>query len=409
MKVLFVSNLYPPNAIGGYEQLCFDVADAFVRRGHEVSVLTSDYGGGEKSYEGQTIFRGLRLNAPADNIYGSLHLTPDDRAAIDQHNAQQLTDVVEQISPDVIFVWNLYFLSQSFVDVIASADLPSVFFLTDNWLAAFLKPDYVARYFRDYVFSRPSFLRNWVGRLRRKDRGRKVDTHAIFSSRFMERYYRRAGLEFADTTVIYNGVTFPDEPAQSRGGRCVGTGVRLLFAGRVVEIKGVMTAIRALPLVSGACGGMDIELSIVGDQQEKPFCDQVHALVRDLGLSAQISFLPPVSEAELPGLFASHDIYLFPSLYEPFSLTLLHAMNAGVPIVASSAGGNPEAIEHRRNGMLHQVGNHRELAGSVVELIHNPDLANRLGRAAQERSMQFQFEKMVNELDAYFQLLRGKE
>src|SRR5262249_19719262 len=41
MKILFVSNLYPPNTIGGYERLCFEVAAAFVEADHEVAVLTS--------------------------------------------------------------------------------------------------------------------------------------------------------------------------------------------------------------------------------------------------------------------------------------------------------------------------------------------------------------------------------
>ena len=46
MRVLFVSNLYPPNVVGGYERLCFEVASAFASRGHEVHVLASGHGGG---------------------------------------------------------------------------------------------------------------------------------------------------------------------------------------------------------------------------------------------------------------------------------------------------------------------------------------------------------------------------
>ena len=65
MRVLFVSNLYPPNVVGGYERLCFEVASAFAARGHEVAVLTSGHGGGVAEYPGQTIRQALRLLAGA--------------------------------------------------------------------------------------------------------------------------------------------------------------------------------------------------------------------------------------------------------------------------------------------------------------------------------------------------------
>ena len=68
MRVLFVSNLYPPNVVGGYERLCFEVASAFVERGHEVHVLASGHGGGTAEYPGQTIRRTLRLLA-GESIY----------------------------------------------------------------------------------------------------------------------------------------------------------------------------------------------------------------------------------------------------------------------------------------------------------------------------------------------------
>ena len=51
MRILVVSNLYPPHIIGGYELGCRDIVEALKRRGHELLVLTSDYGIGKRGVE----------------------------------------------------------------------------------------------------------------------------------------------------------------------------------------------------------------------------------------------------------------------------------------------------------------------------------------------------------------------
>ena len=60
MKILFLSNLYPPHVIGGYETLCMEAVDGLAKRGHEVSVLTSTYGYDREITEGN-IYRLLSL------------------------------------------------------------------------------------------------------------------------------------------------------------------------------------------------------------------------------------------------------------------------------------------------------------------------------------------------------------
>ena len=60
MKILFLSNLYPPHVIGGYETLCMEAVEGLAKRGHEVSVLTSTYGYDREITEGN-IYRLLSL------------------------------------------------------------------------------------------------------------------------------------------------------------------------------------------------------------------------------------------------------------------------------------------------------------------------------------------------------------
>ena len=63
MRILFVTNLYPPRVLGGYEMLCEEVAVQLASRGHEIQVLTSDFGGDEHDAQEAGIERALRLGS----------------------------------------------------------------------------------------------------------------------------------------------------------------------------------------------------------------------------------------------------------------------------------------------------------------------------------------------------------
>jgi glycogen(starch) synthase len=109
MKILFLTNLYPPNIVGGYERLCFDVVSGLAARGHQTIVLTSDYGGKAEDFLGQRVERSLKLFATNGNIYQPFECTPEDRTAINSHNSETLIKIVKRDQPQVVFVWNLYF------------------------------------------------------------------------------------------------------------------------------------------------------------------------------------------------------------------------------------------------------------------------------------------------------------
>lgn len=109
MKTLMISNLYPPNAIGGYERLCFSVAEGLANLGHEVGVLTSTYGAEVTTYPGQRIWRSLLLLATEGNIYEPYNISNEKRNLINENNLSILNNVISEYKPNVIFVWNLFF------------------------------------------------------------------------------------------------------------------------------------------------------------------------------------------------------------------------------------------------------------------------------------------------------------
>ena len=410
MKVLFISNLYPPNVVGGYERLCFEVADAMAARGHEISVLTSRYGGKVAEYPAQEVVRELNLFATEGAIYIPFDCTPEERARMVAENVSVLNETVERIAPDVVFVWNLYFLDADLLSAIQSLRQRKLYMLTDNWLIAFLNGNFINEYFRDNVNDGPRGWRQKLGCAARKLIGKKVKAsrteiqgEAVFSSEFMRDLYDSAGFDLSEGhSITYHGVNQQARRSDEFVDRTEllhPNELHLLFAGRITEIKGTHTAIESLPLIRKALPGHKVVLTIVGDLTDQAYVERLQAQVDALGLGASVVFRESVPEAALFGLFQQYDIYLFPSLYEPFSLTLIHALAAGVPTVASATGGNVEIVRHADTGMLFKPANAADLSVQVCKLVSDSALRVRVSEQGAQHAAQFTFERMVASLE----------
>lgn len=434
MKILAVSNLYPPNVVGGYEQLCFDVMQGLAAKGHGVSILTSTYGGKRCEYTGQQIFRTLQLSANSDNLYEPYFASDEERAKTDRFNISEIQKVLELVDPDIVFVWNLHFFNTPVLETLELSEKKLVYLLTDNWLISFYQPDFIADYFTRKVYGSVSRGRRLFERLRSCPRCRlkyfstlgkaivkrtllrgrnqqifgagntshKLGGSPIFPSSFMRDLYSRAGFRFEDTTIIHHGVTAPlvaSVPRADRSQFVMDGELRLLFAGRVVEIKGAHTAIKALPQIIRACPRLDVHLTIVGDDRDQPYKQGLLRLVKSLGMKKQVSFANPVPESELFSLFQQHDIYLFPSLYEPFSLTLIHALQAGIPTVATNVGGNPEIVIPGKTGLLCPKSDSKVLAARVCEYAFNNAMRADIGLRGSAYASEFTFSRMISQVE----------
>ncbi len=397
MKILVISNLYPPNVVGGYERLCFQVASALAERGHEIHVLTSDYGGRAQSWPGQSVDRSLKMLADNRDIYARFEAGPAERAAVNAHNIETVTRTVARVAPDVIFVWNLFFFDASLQEALARTPTPSVFFLTDNWLIAARRPDRIGDFFQRHVHGREPFIPA-------ETKPETVLSHtAIYGAEFVRQLYHSCGFAFRDEYVVHNGVSPPvrDESLTLDRSTLIRPGeLRLLFAGRLVDIKGPQDCVAALPLIQRAVGpDLRVTLSLVGDTTDAVFRDRLVRQIDESGCSEAITLSPPVSEQELTDLFNAHDVYLFPSHYEPFALTLILALAAGIPVVASGAGGNPEIVLPGRTGMLYETGDVNGLASAVAALAEAPHLRQRLSERGMRFGRRFTFTRMVERIE----------
>jgi glycosyltransferase involved in cell wall biosynthesis len=106
-------------------------------------------------------------------------------------------------------------------------------------------------------------------------------------------------------------------------------------------------------------------------------------LVESLDLQDRVTLMGYVSDEALPWLYRLCDVFVLPSVSaESFGITLIEAMAAGKPIVASRIGGVPEIVDDGVNGLLFEPWDSRGLSEAVNTLLGDPELAEDLGRRA---------------------------
>jgi L-malate glycosyltransferase len=113
-----------------------------------------------------------------------------------------------------------------------------------------------------------------------------------------------------------------------------------------------------------------------------PLREGLEALAHALQLDGRVDFLGEARN--VPAVFASLDISVLPSRSESLSNVILESMAAGVPVVATDVGGNPELIREGLDGLLVPLGDTNALAAAIEKLVTNPELRARLGRQARE-------------------------
>jgi glycosyltransferase involved in cell wall biosynthesis len=196
-----------------------------------------------------------------------------------------------------------------------------------------------------------------------------------------------------DAEVIYPGVDVCVAPPAMRGGD---HGHTLGFAGRLVPLKGTLYLIRALPLVRAEVS--DVQLEIAGSGPEE---ESLRREAHELGVEGCIRFLG--WHEDIP--FHRWDIFVMPSLEEAFGMAALEAMAAGLPVVASAAGGLTELVRDGKTGWLFPPADINALAGRLVSLLLNPDERLSMGITAWKRANMFSTKRMAGQIERLYRRL----
>jgi glycosyltransferase involved in cell wall biosynthesis len=153
------------------------------------------------------------------------------------------------------------------------------------------------------------------------------------------------------------------------------SGPVLLFIGQLTPRKGYDLLVRALPRVLERHPTTTVQIVSGLNTADRQAMEE---MARALGLVEHVTFLGRVEDAVLINLFRAADIYVTPTRYEGFGLTLLEAMAAGNPIIASDIPVVDEIIQHGENGWLVPYDDPDGLAAGIMRLLDDPELRRRL-------------------------------
>jgi glycosyltransferase involved in cell wall biosynthesis len=184
--------------------------------------------------------------------------------------------------------------------------------------------------------------------------------------------------------VIPNGVELGEfEPSMSRETARRGAGLpldaRLIVSiARFHPVKDHATLIRAFAALSPRQPAARLVLA-----GEGPLRADLESLAARLGVTGRVDFLGV--RDDVPSLLKAADVFCLTSLSEAASLTVLEAMAAGVPIVLTDVGGNPELVRDGVEGLLVPRGDASAAAAALDRVLSDAGLAGRLARAAESR------------------------
>ena len=173
----------------------------------------------------------------------------------------------------------------------------------------------------------------------------------------------------------------------------------ILIIGRLRHVKGVDQGLIGFEKILNKHASAHLAIAGEGEQLVS-----LQSLVKELGISKNVTFLG--ARNDLPALLSASDSVLIPSRNEGFPRVAIEAMAAGKPVVATTAGGIPEAIIDGETGILVPPNDVNAMAIALSSLIENKTLRNHLGQVGEQRARQnYSIEKYVTRLDNLYQTL----
>jgi glycogen(starch) synthase len=345
VKILVLSELFWPY-VGGAERLGADLVKDLQRQGHELLVITSHD----------------QLELPDTENYGStpIHrfafrdtLKSGDPAGV-LALRKRVTSLMEDFAPDLIHLYQLGISAFFQLDALCNQQVPLVVSLHNDLYPSQLRE-------KNSLFLRLFHAATWITSCSQSALDQALELDPGLGSK---------------ASLIHNGLALSEgEPASYIGGAR-----RLLCLGRLVREKGFDIALQALANIAGRFP--DVHLTIAGDGPER---ESLQKLAAGLRLNGHVGFTGMLAPGEVPELLAGANIVLLPSRREGLPVVALEAACAARPVIASRTGGLAEVVVDRATGLLIDIDATEQLVEKTVDLLTQPELAARMGRAARQR------------------------
>ncbi len=400
MKIVFLSDDFPPQSFGGAGISTYELARGMQRAGHKVFVITTCRDAADAKtlvYDGLTIHRIASNYHPRWRFYRNLWNVPAVR---------KVAVLLKEIRPDVVHANNIhYYLSYRCLKVAKRYAPAVVFTARDHMLFNFGKLE--TRQYLETFNPRTT----WRDHLRQA--GKRYNPLYTF---FVRRYLRYVDRIFAisnalrdameqngikPVSVIHNGIEADEWKIEQtavqhfREKHNLVNKRILLFSGRLSSSKGGAKVIEALRSIVREVP--DAVLLVVGTIDE--YARSMQRYADASGVGAHLIFSGWINRNEIKYAYGVADVVLMPSIYlEPFGRISIEAMAAGKPVVGTCFGGTPEVVEDGVTGYIVNPLHPEEIAVKTIDLLKNSEKAVQFGKAGHARLLErFSLEEKVRE------------
>ncbi len=370
MRILVLSDLYPPVAFGGYESETHALVEG-LRGRHEVLVLTS-----ERDAAGVGPQTGVRRELP--------YVGPRRREAVRAPRAaaraaRVTREVLGSFDPDLVYVANCVAIPQAAPLVAAATGKPVVYRLSELFMAESLyRGD---RYLRNLLPGQGVLRAPWAAAIRSLNRlpalrlapGAPARAAVSWASDALRAHVTLPHwTEVALERTIHPATTH--EEAFAALERVPAEPPEVLYLGRVTTAKGIEVAYHALAALRREHG---IPARLVQAGAAKPEMERaLTQLAAGLGIADAIDVRGPLStEAVVRALAGAAAIVLPTVEWDVFPLVLIEAGLARVPIVAARVGGVPEAVADGEHALLFEPGDSQACAAALASVFGDPQAA----------------------------------
>jgi glycosyltransferase involved in cell wall biosynthesis len=393
VRVLVITDLFPPVAFGGYERTCEELVEG-LRSHHEVTVLTSELKNAVAP-DAQLVRRELPYLGPRRR---ELARVP----AAAARAARSTRAAIAALRPHVVYVSNCLGIPQAAPLAAVESGTPVVYRLSELWFASTL---YRGDRFVGHLFPGQRGLHqpwSWVVGAANRHPALRLDptrpSRAAISwcsNELRRRVTLPASVEPVLERTIHSGVTDrfgalarrPDE------------GRTIVYAGRVTTAKGAEVAIQALALL-GESHGIEARLVLAGHCDAR-MARRVESLAGELGVGDRVELLGELGSEQLGRLFQRAHALVVPTVaHEAFGRICVEGALARVPVVASRIGGIPEALRDLDHALLFPPGDAQACGDALAGVFQDPVAARARAARAYAHAQRFSAKRFVDASEA---------
>ena len=369
MKILVVTNLYPPQNLGGYGRCLQDFTLSLCERGHTLLVVcadapylldsSADSSNSLNTADSPAVVRTLQLKGSYENGISFIS-DPAVCRSIDQQNVHALSELLGT-SWDVALVGNLDLLGPYLLNYLTYSGL---------------------HVFHHHGFINPPFPYSSI-------------QHPELYTVLPASHSVRQSLLASNFAVSESNVIYPGASTKTFSSRCksfssslqyssklasfdlplgsVSNPIKIGYAGLIMSSKGLHTIVESV--IDLASKGYYVQLYVAGETFQSDYYTALLSLLGNCSEFLHYQFFGHLSSTRLARFWQLCHIGIFPSIHpEAFGIVSAEIMASGVCLISSGVGGSKELFQHNQTGFLFEAGSSLSLSNTICSLINSPDI-----------------------------------